>query len=227
MTINVALVENRLLVAMGLRQLLEAEGDIRVLDIKTDCHTPCAQDCMQPMPDVLVMEPTLDDACGLDCIHRIIARQPEARILALSHDDNAVTAQHALCLGALGFIGKDATADELLEAVRTVAIGKEYIGRDTGRSLLTHRFLGEATLFQALTRREHEIMLLILEGRAAAEISQSLCISTKTLANHHTRILRKLDVSNLVELTRLAIRHGIIKAIVLFSAGLTELFLLF
>jgi len=212
MTINVALVDNRRLVAMGLKQLLEADGDIRVLDVRTDCRAPCSQDCLQSSPDVLILETSLDGACGLDCMHRIIARHLETRLLVLSHDTNAVTMQYALSLGALGFLGKNGTPEELLTAVRKVAAGEEYIGRNTGRNLMRRRLSGEGNVFLTLTRREHEVMLLILDGHSASKISDMLSISNKTLANHHTRILRKLDVGNMVELTRLAIRHDIISA---------------
>jgi len=227
MTIHVALVDNRRLMAMGLKQLLETEGDIRVLDVRTDCHAPCSQDCMQSSPDVLILETNLNGACGLDCMHRIIARHPETRLMVLSHDTNAVTMQYALSLGALGFLGKNATPGELLTAVRKVAAGEEYIGQNSGRNLMYRRLEGEGNIFLSLTRREHEIMLLILDGHSASKISGMLSISPKTLANHHTRILRKLDVGNTVDLTRLAIRHGIIKAGLLLTAVLPELILLF
>lgn len=227
MTIHVALVDNRRLVAMGLKQLLETDGDIRVQDVHSDCHAPCSQICLQSSPDVLVLETSLDGACGLDCLHRIMARHPEARVLVFSHDTNAVTMQYPLSLGAMGFLGKNAEPMELRTAVRKVAAGEEHIGRRTGRHLMKRRLNGEGNVFLALTRREHEIMLLMLDGHPASEISRMLSISGKTLANHHTRILRKLDVGNMVALTRLAIRHGIIKAGFLTTAVLPELLLLF
>jgi len=212
MTVHVMLVESLLLVAMGMRQLLEAEEDIHVVDIKTDCHAPCSQGCIKASPDVIIMETALPHVSALDCIRRIIAKHPKACILALGHDSSAVTAQHAISLGALGYLCKQAPVGELLTAVRSVAAGQKYVCPDAGRHLMASPSFAERTPLDLLTRREYEVMLLILQGRSAAEISDTLSISPKTLANHHTRILRKLNVSNLVELTRLAIRHGIIQA---------------
>lgn len=225
MTIHVTLVDSQLLVAMGIRQLLEAEDDIHVMDVRTDCHIPCDQGCMQASPDVLLMETVLDQVSALDCIRRVINKQPSARILALGHDACTVTAQHALSLGATGYLCKQAPPGELLTAVRSVASGQKYVCPKAGRHLLTSPSF-ESNRFQELTRREYEIMLLMVDGHSASEISQVLSISTKTLANHHTHILRKLEVRNLVDLTRLAIRHGIIQAGLLLGYMIPELPLL-
>jgi len=209
--IRVHLVHDQPLTAAGLVRLLQDEPDIEPVLIEA-CGEQCGHDCMQPEPDVLLLELSANHHCGLDCIRQIIVRHPEAKILVLSKLSNGLRPSYALAAGARGFITHQTPPEQLAFAIREVVKGGIYIEpRVAGKMKRTNN--GEKTdIIAMLSAREYQIFLLIVEGRSTGEIAKSLHVSDKTVANHHTQIMHKLGVSNLVELTRLAIRHGIIKA---------------
>jgi len=210
-SIRVHLVHGQTLTAAGLLSLLQIEPDIAPVLIDA-CGEQCHQRCMQPEPDVLLLDLNVNHGCGMDCIHQIIARYPEAKILILSELSNGFRASHTLDAGAKGFLTYQTPPDQLAFAIREVARGGIYIEPRVAGKMKQTRTSGKSSLIAMLSEREYQILLLILAGHDTGDIATSLHISNKTVSNHHTKIMHKLGVSNPVELTRLAIREGIIKA---------------
>jgi len=210
-SIRVNVVHSQALMAAGLLSLLQNEADIKPV-LSDACGEQCYDGCMKLEPDVLLLELNVNHDRGLYCIRQITARFPDARILVLSALSDAFRASHALDAGAKGFITYQTPPDQLAFAIREVARGGVYIEPRIAGKMKQIRTSGKSSLIAMLSEREYQILLLILEGRNTMEISKSLHVSNKTISNHHTHIMHKLSVSNPVELTRLAIREGIIKA---------------
>jgi len=209
--IRVHLVHGQALTAAGLIRLLEDEPDINPVLIGS-CAEQCNHACMQPEPDVLLLELSANHNCGLDCIRQIIARHPGAKILILSELSNGLRPAYTLAAGARGFITHQTPPEQLAFAIREVVKGGIYIEPRVAGKMKRSGNGDNADIVTILSAREYQIFLLIVEGHNTGDIAKSLHVSDKTVANHHTQIMHKLDVSNPVELTRLAIRHGIIKA---------------
>jgi len=209
--IRVNVVYSQALTAAGLLSLLQNEPDIAPMLIDT-CEEQCYHGCMQSKPDVLLLDLNANHDCGMGCIDQIIARYPEAKILVLSNLSNGFRSSHALDAGAKGFLTYQTSPDQLAFAIREVAKGGVYIEPRIAGKMSQSKVRVKKNIITILSEREYQILLLILEGHSTGEMATSLYISNKTISNHHAKIMHKLGVSNPIELTRLAIREGIIKA---------------
>jgi len=209
--IRVQLVENSLINEAGLQCLLESEADITVLQ-HVQCQSVCNHLCVNHNPDVLLMAMNPTGQCGIECVHNIVQRYPRIRILTLCMREDPYLARRLIDIGVKGVVCNHTPPQILLRAIREIAAGNTYIDTHIAQTLATLGNEGESTPFASLTTREFEIMRLLLNGMNQKEIGEHLFISPHTVANHHTNMMRKLHISNPIELTRLAIRHNIISA---------------
>lgn len=203
-TINVLLVDDHAAARAGCTHLLKQTPGIAV-DAETDNAKDAYRLAVTGAFDVVVLGLSLRGMSGLEACARISSRA-YARILAFSEHEEPLFVQRALAAGAGGYLTKRAPADAFVEAVRVVAAGHRYIdprvrAHDTGPIPL-----------QRLSRREFEVFRLLADGYDTREVAQALFMSTKTVANNATRLRTKLGVRSAAQLTRLALRHGIIKA---------------
>jgi DNA-binding NarL/FixJ family response regulator len=158
------------------------------------------------------MDLTLPGIGGLEAIRRIRLRDERAKILVFSVHEDTVFVEHALAAGASGYLTKRSAPDALVSAVKRIAAGGRYIDSQIAERLAFQRARGRDSPFTALSTREFEIFCLLAEGRNTSDIADRLSLSYKTVANYTTQLKGKLGVDTLAELTRLAIRHGIIAA---------------
>ncbi|MGD8843380.1 MAG: response regulator transcription factor, partial [Gammaproteobacteria bacterium] len=165
---------------------------------------------LEHRPDVVVMDLTMPGVGGLDASRRILARDHDARILIFSVHENEVFLNRALDQGVLGYISKRSASRVMLEAVRQVAAGEPYIGQEMMPFLLKRRASADSRLVGDLSPREFEVFRLRAEGRSVNEIATLLNVSPKTVGHHNTSLKQKLGGVNDAELTRLAIRLGVI-----------------
>jgi len=161
--------------------------------------------------DVLVMNITISSIGGLEALRRILARDPEAKVLMFSMDENITFATQALTLGAMGYIAMSEEHDSLVNAVTTVAKGESFLSTVMAQRIAIESTSGNENMVQRLSSREFEIFRLIVEGKAVEGIAKRLSISRKTVANYQTMLKHKLGVSQPVELVRLAMKHGVIE----------------
>ncbi|MGQ0657732.1 MAG: LuxR C-terminal-related transcriptional regulator, partial [Chromatiales bacterium] len=159
-----------------------------------------------------IMDLSLPGIGGLEAIRRIIARDPDARILVFSMHEDTIFVEQALQAGARGYITKSGAPNVLVEAVKRVAAGDIFLDSELAQRLAFQKTRGRNTPFDRLSTREFEIFCLLAEGLHVSEISRRLSLSSKTVANYSTQIKSKLNVTTIAELARLAIRHGLVKA---------------
>jgi len=210
--IRVLLVDDHAVVRTGYRMLLESEADIEVCAEADSGETACRM-FADLDPDLVIMDLSLPGMGGLEAIRRINARSAAARVLVFSMHEDDVFVEQALEAGAKGYIPKSSAPRTLVEAARTIARGKVYIESEIASRLAIQKTKGSGPVspFAGLSTREFEIFCLLAEGLAANEIAGRLSLSYKTVANYSTQIKAKLDVGTVAELTRLAIRHGVIQ----------------
>jgi len=199
------------LVGAGFRALLESHADIEVLGVATQ-NRQCISDYGFYKPDMVIMDMTLKGECCLGTMRHILAHNSDARILVISTHADGITASRMMGMGAKGYLSLESTPDMLLAAVQNIAMGDLYIQPDMTRQLFGHHAGGSQNIFDILSKKEFEVFLMIVNGQSINDISESMALSRSTIANHHTHILHKLMVSNHVDLTKLAIRHGVIEA---------------
>jgi two-component system invasion response regulator UvrY len=147
---------------------------------------------------------------GFQALSEILAREPKARILILSHHEEPSFAERTLAQGAAGYLGKGTAPELLYLAVREVAAGRRYLDPTIAQALVLNGGGNDGPL-QRLSERELGVFLGLAEGRSVAELAEQLHISQNTVTTHYARIKRKLGVGNRTELTRLAIRHHLME----------------
>jgi DNA-binding NarL/FixJ family response regulator len=198
------IVDDHFVVRSGLAASLELDDTIEVVG-EVDRGEDAVTGYEQHRPRVVLMDLQLPGISGIAATAAIRERDPAARILIFSTFARDDEIQDALDAGALGYLQKSASRDELLDAIQSVAQGKRYLQPDLAKRLNALR------LGPAITPREREILALIASGRANKEIAASLSVSEDTVKRHVSHILEKLDVNDRAQATAEAIRRGILK----------------
>jgi len=214
-TIRVLVADDQSMVRAGFRMLLSGEDDIEVV-AEASNGIEAVEKAARFSPTVVLMDIRMPELDGLEATRRILAADPEARVLVLTTFDLDEYVYEALRAGASGFVLKDDPPEQLLEAVRTVASGEALLS-----PAITKRVIREFTRMARpsppkelddLSTREREVLRLIALGLSNAQIGQELFISETTVKTHVTHILSKLDLRDRVQVVVLAYQTGIIEA---------------
>ncbi|MGB5541235.1 MAG: UvrY/SirA/GacA family response regulator transcription factor [Gammaproteobacteria bacterium] len=209
--INVMLVDDHGLVRNGIKRILDDVDGIAVVAEAENGEQAIRQVRKQP-PDVILMDISMPGIGGLEATRKIAQSLPGIKIIAVTiHDDDPFPAR-LLEAGAVGYLTKGCDVREIISAIRSVHTGKQYITPAVAQKLaLSFINNGEKSPIDRLTQRETQVMLMIVKGNTNKEISEKLCLSPKTTSTYRYRLFDKLGVFNEVELTRFAIRYGLIK----------------
>jgi DNA-binding NarL/FixJ family response regulator len=211
---RVLLADDHEMVREGLKVLLDAQPDIDVVAEAGD-GAEAVRLALTGDVDLAVLDVAMPRMTGLQAVAELQRRRPELRVLILSMYDNEQYFFEALKAGASGYVLKSAAKRDLVEAIRAAMRGEPffYPAAVTAliRDYLERARSGEATPEDPLTPREQEVVKLIAEGHTSEEIAQALVISKKTVERHRANILEKLGMRNRVELTRYAIRRGLVE----------------
>lgn len=208
--IGVMLMDDHNIVREGLRVLLERQPDIRVV---AEAGTVAEAVAVDTEPDVVVADLVLPDGRGAEVVRRLRERFPRSAILVLSMIDNPADVQLCLTSGARGYLMKEAAATELVDAVRAVASGHEYLQPALGVALARWREAPGRTRTGSsvdLSEREREVLRLIALGHTNAEIARLLFLSVRTVENHRASLMRKLGAHSRAELVQHAARSGLV-----------------
>lgn len=213
--IRIILADDHHLVRAGLRVLLSTQSDFEVVG-ETGDGLETMKLTEQIQPDILVLDVMIPGLNGLAAAKQIHRRWPRTRIVMLSmHADVAYVAE-AFRNGATGYVLKDCTAADLVQAVREVAAGGRFLSPPLSESALEdyeHRFNGgQKDSYATLTGREREVFQLVAEGLTNARIGRRLSISPRTVEVHRARVMDKLGLRTSAEVVRFAIRRGILSA---------------
>ena len=200
---RVLIVDDHPIVASGCRALLESDSDIEVFDAPDGRAGYSA--FFSRKPDVAVIDLNLPGLSGLELIRRILQREPEARLIIFSMNDDPVVAARAIEAGAKGYIAKNDDPNLFAGAVKSVAGGGLYLHPELARQIAFLRAGANATMVSSLTPRELEIVRLIAAGRTMAEIADALDVSYKTIANNCTQLKHKLGARSAMDLMRIAL----------------------
>ena len=208
--IRLMLVDDHALVRMGFRMLLAGAG-IEVVAEAGDGEQEC-QDYARVKPDVVVMDLSLPGMGVLEAVRRLLAQDPQARVLALSAHEDTAHPQRVLRAGARGYLAKRSAPESLIAAVGAVARGELYVDPQTAQALAMAQIEGEASPADMLSEREFSVFIQLARGATVAQIAEALTLSQSTVGPHLYHIKQKLNASNQSELTLVALRWGLIQA---------------
>ncbi len=209
MSLGILLVDDHAIVREGYRSFLGKQPDLQVVAEAGD-STEAYRLFKAHRPDLVICDISLPGGSGLELIARIKKYQADSKILVFSMHQNPVFPAQAFRAGALGYISKSSPPEELLRAIRDVHAGRPVLSNDIAKGVALEKLGTERRALESLTVREFEILRLLVEGRSNESISQTLCISPKTVCNIHYLIKRKLGVTSDIQLTRLAIKLNIL-----------------
>jgi DNA-binding NarL/FixJ family response regulator len=211
---RILLADDHAMVRRGLRHVLEAEPDLDVVAEAGDGREAVAM-AVREQVDLAVLDVTMPRQTGLQAALELSYRAPQLRVLMLSMHDNEQFFFAALRAGASGYVLKSAADRDLVAACRAAMRGEPFIYppavRTIIRDFLARMEAGEEVADNPLTPRESEIVKLVAEGLSNREIATELVISEKTVERHRANILAKLGMHDRVELTRYAIRSGLVE----------------
>ena len=210
--IRILLADDHKILRMGLRQLLEKEPYLEVVAEAEDGRT-AVQLSQKLKPDVVITDISMQDLNGVEATRQIISHAPQTKVIVLSMHSGQKFVTEMFKAGASGYLLKDCDFDEVFAAIRAVVADETYLCPQIATVLrndyLQRLLQSEVPLSSALSPREREVLQLMAEGKSTKEIAFSFSLSVKTVEAHRQRIMEKLDIHSIAELTKYAIREGL------------------
>jgi two-component system, NarL family, invasion response regulator UvrY len=201
--LRILIVDDHPIVISGCRALLEADPSAEVVEAQDSAAGFAAFFTVKP--DVALIDINLPGLSGLELMRRILEREPSARLVIFSMNDDPVIAARAIEAGARGYIAKNDDPALFADAVRQVANGGLYLHSDMARQIAFLRAGANANAISSLSPRELEILRLLAAGRTMAQIADLLSVSYKTVANNCTQLKQKLGARSAMDLMRIAL----------------------
>ncbi len=211
MTIKILLVDDHGLVRTGLRHILSESAGYEVVG-EAESGEAALEMVPELLPDVVIMDIHMSGMGGIEATRRILLDYPKTQVIALTVLSEMPFPERLRQVGALGYLTKGCSSQELLDAIYSVHQGRPYLAKEVTMRLSGIRF-GRApeSPFEQLSQREVEIMMLILQGMRTQDIADTLYLSPKTVSSHRRHIHRQLGVDTDLGLMRLALRYGLLE----------------
>lgn len=213
MSIRILLADDHKITRQGLCSLLEKQADMKIVGEAENGRT-AVRKAEKLLPDVIIMDVTMPDLNGIEATRKITSKTDNVKVIALSMHSDSMFVTEMLKSGASGYLLKDCAFEELTRAIRTVAAGETYLSTVIS-SVVVSDYLkhlaknNSSDLETTLTAREREVLQLLAEGSSTKQIALKLHISAKTVETHRRQMMDKLNIHNVAELTKYAIRKGL------------------
>jgi len=209
--IRVAIVDDHDLVRTGIRRILSEAPGIEVIG-EAASGEEALKLSREGHVDVILMDVNMPGMGGLEATRRILAANDGTRIIILTVHARAPFPTQLLNAGASGYLTKGCASDELVQAIKKVNDGGRYVSGDIAQQLALSMLPGgDSSPLDELSSREIEVMMMLVQGQEVQDIADTLHISHKTVRTYKSRLYEKLGVKNAVDLTHMAIRHGILE----------------
>ena len=209
MSTRILLVDDHAVVRTGFRLLLTSNS---LFEIAAEAETgeQAYRLYVEHQPDVVIMDLAMPGQGGIETIKRIVARDKNARILALSAHEDISHPKRALQAGALGYLSKRGAPEALIDAVKQIAQGKRVLDPQIAQRMAMEQVHGEVSPVEQLSEREFAVFLHLAKGQSVQGIAQLLSLSPSTVGTHLYNIKQKLGINNQAEMTLIAVRGGLI-----------------
>ena len=214
--ITVFLADDHAVVRAGLRLVLEGDGDgdIEVVGESGDGRS-AVREVSRLLPDVAVLDVCMPEISGIDATRRIRELCPDTQVVILSMVATSEHVYQALSAGALGYVVKDSSAEEVVQAIRAVHRGERFLGSQISETLADafvniRKQTPYISPIERLSRREREVLHMVVQGKSSGDIAKTISLSPKTVDTYRSRIMEKLGVKGVPGLVKFAIEHGLI-----------------
>lgn len=210
--VSIALCDDHQIVRKGIRQILEEKPEFIVI-AEVSSGEELLQKMRQEKPKVVVLDIGLPGRSGIEVLKQLHLLYPTVKVLVLSMYPEDQYAIRAIKAGASGYLHKDSPPEVLYEAIHTIAKGNRYVSNAMA-NLLFNEITAERKIYplhQALSDREFEVALLLGQGKKIGDIAQNMALSVKTVSTYKTRILQKLSIHSIAELTQYLLQHNLLQ----------------
>lgn len=208
--IRLILADDHAIVRRGLKQILALEPDITVVG-----EAGCGEELLEALKkiacDIVLLDINMPGYTGVELIQKLHKEHPDLTILVLSMHQEGPVASRALKAGAAGYLTKDNEPEILVQAIRKVISGGNFIDPVLVDSLIFSRTQEDPPLHESLSERELHVFTMLVSGRTVTEIANELFLSVKTVSTHKSRMMEKMSIQTQTDLIRYAIRHQLIK----------------
>ncbi|MFC3852717.1 UvrY/SirA/GacA family response regulator transcription factor [Salinispirillum marinum] len=210
--VTVMLVDDHDLVRTGIKRLLEDIDTIKIVGEASSGEQALIM-ARELKPQVMLMDVKMPGIGGLEATRRLHAAQPQTKIIVVTSCTEDPFPSRLLKAGAAGYLTKGAGIEEMVLAINSVARGQRYLSPEIAQRMALSSFAGESSEnpLDALSEREMQITMMIVNCHKVQAISDKLCLSPKTVNTYRYRIFEKLNIASDVELTHLALRHGLVE----------------
>ncbi len=209
--LKILLADDHAVILDGLNAMLEGEEDLKVIDSVQSGKQVMERMAVVPRPDLLILDINMPEMDGIEATLNVKKEYPETKILILSMHSRTEFIKRLVGAGADGYILKNSGRKELLQAIRDIAKGEPYYSREIIKKGFTEQFHNNTKHTIELSDREKDVTREIANGMATKEIAEKLAISVHTVDSHRKKILTKIDGRNTADITRFAIKTGIIR----------------
>jgi len=207
--ISVMLVDDHMVVRAGVRRLLEAANEFEIV-AEAESGEQAYELFPKLEPEITLMDLNMPGMGGIEAIIRIRNRYPNAKIIVLSMYEHGPFITQSMKAGAKGYLTKSSLGDELIKAAKLVAQGRSFMSSAVAQNFAIDSVTKPHNPFDELSAKEFEIFRLIAQGQEIDEIADALKLSEKTVANYQSLLKKKLNVSNSIEIVKLALQNGLI-----------------
>jgi DNA-binding NarL/FixJ family response regulator len=214
MAIRVFLADDHAVVRDGLRLILDNQANIAIVGEAADGRQAVSQ-VLELKPDIVLMDIAMPELNGIEAAQKIQQLSPSTKIIILSMYSSTEHIFRALKAGVRGYILKESAGKEVVKAIQMIHSGHRYLSQNISETLIDDYIYQQETLtakspLARLSGREREILQMIAEGKTTKEIAAILHLSTKTIETYRSRLMEKLEITDIQGLVKFAIRHGII-----------------
>ena len=210
MNIKVLLADDHEILRHGLSRSFQQVEDIEVIGQAKNGHSTIDL-VRELLPNIVVMDIGMPGLNGIEATRQITKESSQVKVIALSMHSSNKYVREMFKAGASGYLLKDCPFEELVKAIRIIAEGKAYVSPSIGETVVKN-YLGEPdedSAFSILSQREREVLQLLAEGKTTKQVARQLHISPKTVEAHRLRIMNKLNIDNIAQLTKYAIQEGL------------------
>lgn len=209
--LKILLADDHEMLREGIHAFLKGRNDLQVIAEASNGVEVLKYLSQPPRPDLVIMDINMPELDGIDTTVEIKKDYPEIKVLILSMHSRTEFVKKLIEAGADGYILKNSGRKELLEAVRTIGEGQQYFSDEIVRAGFHETYVPKVTKHAELSQREKQVVKLIASGFSSDEIAQELSITRHTIDSHRKRIIGKINARNTAEITKYALRTGIIK----------------
>ena len=207
---KILIADDHTIVRKGIKQILAEIPEVTVTDEARNGQE-VLQNVWDNDYDIVLLDITMPGRSGLDILKQLRTDKPALKILILSMHPEEQYAIRAFKAGASGYLTKESSPNELIDAIRKISVGKKYVSSSLAETLASHlETKSEKPLHDMLSDREYEVMCMIASGKTVKEIAAELSLSVKTISTYRARILEKMNMKNNAQLTHYTIQNRLV-----------------